>query len=222
MDSSHISMIYFDLDVSEVCNQYNFSSSEPIPVGINIENYLKVMKLMKGKKNVSLGLTINPNKRDVLSFSAKADKNVFNFDLRLMDIDVEELQVPPYDDYAQISFPIKELSDLINPIDSDTIEIGVSPDETTALLYKAESDTGTLFGKIVDGEFSGRPQKIVHKVSMSYMKNYCAVPSDLAPKVNFLFQEGYPLFIKYQFGENSHLSLYIAPKMTDDDEMQTI
>ena len=219
MDSAHVSMIFFDLDVSEVCNKYEFKSDSPISAGINVENYLKVMKLLKGKKNVTLGLSLKPNNMDVLSFSAKADKNVFNFDLRLMELDVEQLQVPPYDDFAQLSFPIKEMSDLINPIDSDTMEVGISPDEPNVLLYKAESDTGTLFGKITDGEFMGRPQQIIHKVAMSYLKNYCGVPSDLAPKVNFLFQEGYPLFIKYQFGENSQLQLYIAPKI--DDEMET-
>ena len=215
MDSSHVSMFNLHLDVSEVCNRYNFTSPSPISAGINVENYLKVMKMVKGKKNVTLCLSINLNKPDVMSFSAKAEKNVFNFDLRLMDIDVEELQVPPYDDFAQISFPIKEVSDLINPIEGDTMEIGVSPDEQNVLLYKAESDMGTLFGKITDGEFSGRPQKIVHKVSMSYLKNYCGVPPDLAPKINFLFQEEFPLFIKYEFGENSRLDLFVAPKIDD-------
>jgi proliferating cell nuclear antigen PCNA len=216
MDSSHISMINLHLDVTEVCTTYNFHSNSPIKAGINVEHYLKVMKLLNGKKNVSLKLSLNSNNMDVLVFSAKADKNIFNFDLRLMEIDVKEIPIPPCDDFAQISFPIKQISELINPIDCAAMEIGVSVDEPNSLLYKAESDTGTLFGKITGGESSGRPQKIVHKVSLSYLKTYCGVPPDLAPKVNFFFQLEFPLLIKYEFGENSYLEMYVAPKIDDD------
>jgi proliferating cell nuclear antigen PCNA len=218
MDSSHVSMIYFSLDPSEVCNRYDFKSPTPLVVGLSIVNYLKVMKLMKGKKNVSLGLSMDTKNLDVMTILVNADKNVFNFDLKLMDIEVDELMIPPYEDFTMVAFPIKEVSDLLSPIDGDVIEIGIAPDCPGTVLYTSSSDVGTLFGKITDGEVVGETRQIKLKLSLLILKNFCAVPSDLSPKIEFYFKEDFPLAVKYKFGENSRMEIYIAPKIDDDME----
>lgn len=218
MDSSHISMINFYLDTTEVCNTYSFSSQEPLKVGISVENYLKVMKLVK-KKNASVGLTIDVNRSDVITFVVKSDNNIFSFDMKLMDIEIDDLMIPPLEEHTQISFPIKTVTDLLGPVEGSDIELGISPEDPTSVLYCVKSETGTLFGKIIGGSVTfGEPQSVKLRLAMSCMKNYCVVPVDLASSISLVFKRDFPLVVRYEFGEKSKLELYIAPKIDDMEE----
>lgn len=212
MDSAHVSMVNFSLNVRDVCTKYNLMTSELLTVGINIESYLKVMKLVKGKKNVKVSLSMNTKNMDIISFLVTMTNNTFAFDLKLMDIQVEQLVIQNYDNFTRVRFPVREISDLLSSIEGDVIELGVSENEVTSMYYNIKSDIGELSGKITNGEHYGNVKTIRMKLSLNCIKNFCVSPCDIGTAINFVFQDEFPIKLLYEIGEKSFFELYIAPK----------
>lgn len=226
MDSSHISLVHFHLNVDEAFTKYEYTYSSPsLRVGFSTANFLKVMNL--ADKDASVGLKIDASNLDVMVFTIKSDNNVMQFDLRLMDIDMDELEIPTPGEHFTLTFPTSVVSPLIKKINGDAIELCVSPEDPSSLMYTTSGQIGTLFGKLTNGIPNGTPRCAASKLklSMKYMKTFCC---DLCDYVSFNFEPENPLRIDYKIcasfivkdglitrvmKDKSCLVFYLAPKI---------
>jgi proliferating cell nuclear antigen len=221
MDSSHVSLVYVKLTVSEMFD--NYKCTEPHSLGVSIPNALKVLKLADKSTKVTFNhKTPDANTLTLGIVSSGEGKMNFMFDLNLMNIDKEGLQIPQdmmgwsmTADYKDVSGVIKNMGDF-----GDALELcigGVIGDE---ILYQIIGDHGKVTGKIqiVKKKWIGKTVApvgaITMKLSMRHMKSYMTC-RDLSDSIELFMGPDIPLCITYRMGEESVVTFYVAPKITE-------
>jgi hypothetical protein len=235
MDASHVSLMFMNLCSIEAFKSYDYTHTEPtLRVGFSLINFLRVSKQIY--KDSVVGLTLNVDNLDVMTFTVKSDKNSFQYDLKLMDIDNEELTVPPPGEHFTMTFDTATISDFFRKIDGDTINIGVSVEDPLSLIYKVSGDIGTMFGKLTGGIALGgteeTPFEIRMTLSVKYLQSYCTVKPGQCEYITFQFERNAPLKIIYKvcgkfvkrdgvvsrvIDDKSELVFYISPRIENDE-----
>ena len=213
-DMIGVSCLDLKLDVNEVCNTYKYKHDAGcLNLGICVKHFMTVMKLVDRKSTLGL-ICNNPDK---LTFSIKDDKNVCQFDLKLMEIETEPFDVDFPFETSSISFDAKYVSGFLSKINDtcDIIKLGICKDDKGSLFYNAEMDEGEIFGKLINGEAGGSPNvTCTVRVSRNLLNSYSSVKHDISKRIKFVFiDEANPLRISYDIGENNVFDLYIAPKV---------
>lgn len=213
MDSSHISMASFKLSTDVF--QY-YECNESINLGLNLETICKVLKVIT--KGDVLGIESGLN-LDKISVQIKNDdtKKEYIFDLKLMDIDGEELDVPPIPDGWRITIDSDEyLKNMTTMMDfGDSVEIGCSDDK---MYFKVSGDTADVMISNTTsctwhGDMSLK-QNIISKFTSRLMKQYGS-GKKIAKQIHFVLANDQPLLIRYNITENSVVDMFIAPKIDD-------
>ena len=102
MDGNHISLVSLKL---ESCNFEHYECSNTFKVGINILNFYKLIKIVGNNDTISLWITTD-NSAELKIIIENTEKNsITEFDLRLLDIDEEELTIPDTEFETIITMP---------------------------------------------------------------------------------------------------------------------
>lgn len=221
MDSSHVSLVTLKMVAAELFVDYH--CTEPHVIGVALKNLLMLLKL--ADKKTKVGFSQKKPDDDTLTVTLKSENGATDllFDLKLMDIDSEELQIP--DDmsgwrvhlsYTDIAGMVKNMSEF-----GDVISLCLNIEVPDVILYQIKGDTGTVTGKLQtkSRQWVGSAvpdNSVTMKLSMRYMKNYmsCRGVSD---NVELLMGNDIPICISYKLGAQSVVSFYVSPKIHDDE-----
>jgi len=249
MDNAHVAILELSLP-SGWFDVYEISSSENSDAGVRIgfnatylhrilssrdkEQQIQLVHSSEDTDRLMIHLT-KPELSDSASSKAKEKKPAPNnfdkhFELPLIDIDEETMQIPSIEYAAELSMQSSQFADIITQLKmfGDTMDVQCS--EERIALASTSQDQGKMFVEIGINdlaEFSiDEGADLALSFSLTYLKYFCAY-SKIAELVSIKFGESYPMRISYSLGhslshslgeeEDAALVFYLAPKINEDD-----
>ena len=148
-------------------------------------------------------------------------KNVFDkhFELPLMDIENELMNIPDFESQADILIPSNKFSNMIGQLKlfGDSMEIECS--EEKIMLAASSLDAGKMYVEIKFDDLQSysinEGQEVKLSFGLTFLHNICYY-SKLAKNVELKITENYPMKITYDLGDDAKIMYYLAPKISDD------
>jgi proliferating cell nuclear antigen len=223
MDSSHVSMASFSF-YSDMFSFYE--CNETIDLGVDLNNLFKILKVIV--KDDYLGFeTLKEDQLSVQIKNPKTEKEWY-FDLKLMDIESEEMEIPDTPTGWQVVFSSDEFAKNISTMAQfgDSINVGTT-DGKLLLMADGEMSNATLSNNAncewvenkemteMTGEHIDK-HDVKLKITSRLLSKYGA-GKNLSKEVIIHVSPDCPIMIKYPLTEQSQVFFFIAPKMDDDD-----
>lgn len=242
MDSSRVSI--FEINIpSDWFDTYEHTNISAIPIGLSSMLLFKILNTRDKiqelnivyKEEDSDKLFINFTcGRSVVNSIAPSDgaetpimremsvKAVFDkhFELPLMDIEYELMNITDQDSQAEFTVPSGTFSNLINQLGlfGETLEIDCS--EEKIMLHSLSVDQGKMAVEMkIDDltEYSINEGETMHiSFSLKILHNICLY-NKLSKDVIVHLTTNFPMKIVYDLGENANMVFYLAPKIEDSD-----
>ena len=216
MDSSHVAMVVVNINKS-LFDVYDLPEGE-VHVGLGLKSLNSILKLV-GEKD-QLQIIYNESKNCVLNvqFANVQKKRNYDFDLKLIDIDNDELQVPEMDFTHGLNLMAVDFAQMINDcvVFGDTVKIAIGDEK---LVTSVEGETANSFMSL-DGErnLSNDGDPVSMKLALRYLQIF-SKGKEVSKKVIIRTLEGVPLEVTYPIDEagKSSIVFYLAPKIEDDE-----
>jgi len=179
--------------------------------------------LSRAQENNTLVMYCDPGSADALNIDMlvtgkdKESKGEYNryFQIPLVDTEQEMLDIPAIEYDAEFSLKSKQLVDLTGQLIlfGDVLNI-VCSEEGIDLHTSGDHGTMKVAIPIDDlNEFSiSEGETIDLSYSLTYVHKMC-LTTKLSKDIEIGIREDYPISIKYNLGENSHVLFFVAPKV---------
>lgn len=205
MDSNHISYIkgFFPADFFE---EYNFQQNKTYGLDIGILN--KIFSITKTSNDMKI--CFNDDKIEI-TFDDGNNKKFY--DVKLLDIDSESLEIVDSEKYNLISLNSKEFNLLCREINDlgTTIDIEIFQN-SNLIKFSVEGD----MAKMVSEKYNRYNSSIDCKIcaDIKYLLTFSKF-SSLSNNVTIKIDNEFPLKISYDLPRDSNLYFYLSPKISD-------
>ncbi|KAJ2162956.1 hypothetical protein GGF46_000142 [Coemansia sp. RSA 552] len=222
MDKSHIALSFLHLR-NDGFSEYRCDRSQTL--GINLGSLGKVLKCAANDDQVQIKATDQAESLS-LSFESTTKDRVSEFNLKLMDIDIDSIDVPDMDYQATVEMSSSEFARIVR----DLMSIGeaVSIDATKqGVRFSTNGDDGNgsilLKHQSIDSEDS--PSKtsvrinepVSHSLALKYLANF-AKAAPLADTVAINLIEEAPVMFEFKISDMGHIRFYLAPQIEDEND----
>lgn len=218
MDTSHVSLVALLLKGSEF-DHYRCDRS--LSLGLNLASLTKVLKCSANDDIVTLKAADDGDKLTFVFESTNQDR-ISEFDLKLMDIDSEQLGIPDAKYSSVIEMPSGEFQRIMRDMGTigDSITINCSKE---AVKFAATGDIGEANVTIrqnsnVDSEDDAVTISLSEPVSLNFAVRYLNMftrATPLSSRVTLSLQQDKPLVVEYKIDEVGYIRFYLAPKIDD-------
>jgi len=220
MDSSRVSVFEITLP-STWFDNYEHTSASAITLGIPATMLFKILNTRDKQQDTEIIYNEDDDKLFV-NFSSQ-NTSVFNkrFELPLIDLDCELMEIPYTESEAEYSIESTTFANLINQLKifGDTIEIQCTEDKI--ILHSISIEAGKMLVDINIDELTeysiteGEIMKL--SFSLSMLHNICMY-NKISKEVEIHLIKNFPMKIVYALGDdNARFTFYLAPKIGDDD-----
>jgi proliferating cell nuclear antigen len=221
MESSHVVLAML-LMRSEAFESYRCDRT--MPIGINIVSLSKIIKCCGNDDSITIkaddgGETIN------FVFESKNGERVSDYDLKLMDLDVECLGIEESEPDVGVQMPSDELQRICRDLSniSESVEISAVKD-SIKFATKGDLGSGNIIirsSAAVDKEEKAQTKITMRKpvnssVSLKFLSAFTKA-TGLSPTVKMEISDKQPLLVEYSLGEVGHVRFYLAPKLGEDE-----
>jgi len=219
MDSSHVALVSLLLRESAFSD---FKCERPTSLGMNVDSLAKILKMCGPNDSLKLQWRAGA---DIVSFQCESgdDDRIADFDLKLMQIESEHMEIPEQHYKVSARLPSAEFQKICR----DLKEFG----ETMQVKASKEGITFSVHGDVGSGNVMLKPReadKAEDKVSLTvhepvtatfalrYLVNF-AKAAPLCGSVELGLGPDAPLLVKYELekSENGHMQFYLAPKIDE-------
>jgi len=219
MDSSHVALVSLLLRESAFSD---FKCERPTSLGMNVDSLAKILKMCGPNDSLKLRWRVGA---DIVSFQCENgdDDRIADFDLKLMQIESEHMEIPEQHYKVSARLPSAEFQKICR----DLKEFG----ETMQVKASKEGITFSVHGDVGSGNVMLKPReadKPEDKVSLTvhepvtatfalrYLVNF-AKAAPLCGSVELGLGPDAPLLVKYELekNENGHMQFYLAPKIDE-------
>lgn len=210
MDNSHVSLISLWLS-SDFFDIYKCEKN--IVLGINLTILNKCLRFINNEYN----LIIKYENKDSINIIATNDNKNKEYNIKLLNIENERLEIPDTDYGTIISLLSLDFQNICNELSQigETIDINIMKDNIT---FSTESEN--LNEKIKLKFDDEKVQKVNYEedlkstFSSKYLNSFVKA-SSLSNNViiNLIYES--PLLIEYKIDENSYIKYYLAPKIEE-------
>jgi proliferating cell nuclear antigen len=219
MDTSHISI--FELNIpSSWFDEY--SVNKDVTLGINTLLMFKILSTRE--KTQSIHIIAEEGDVDVLEMAFSSEKVIFNkaFQIPLVDLDADQLNIPEMEYEAEFSLPAADFSQLVNQLKLFGDNIDISCSEEVIALHTKTSDSGKMSVKIKIDDLTSFEIEEGKELDISFSLNHlCNIMqfNKIASDVNIGITSGNPLKTKFVISEteNAYIVMYLAPRIDDDN-----
>lgn len=222
MDQAHVCLVTMTLR-SQAFEIYR--CDRPLSMGINITSFIKILKCAGNDDSVKIVADDAEADSAEFIFENPGADRVAHFELKLMDIDTEQMSVPEECDYqAIVNMPSNEYRRIFSDLSiiGDTISIEVTKN-TACFSVEGDIGSGSLNIQQTDDADSKNPVTINVKepIKMTFPGKYLnmftkAVP--ISETVTLCLQEGSPLAIEFSIpDEAGFVRYFLAPKIDQED-----
>lgn len=221
MDSSHVSLVALSLR-SEGFKDYR--CDRDITLGINFASLSKILKCMGNKD--SLALRADDDGDTVLFVFESPDQGrISNFELKLMDIDTEQLGIPDTEYKCVIKMPSTEFQRICRDLSAigDTVIVAATKE---GVKFSVTGDIGsgdmTLKNSTqsVDNDENENvlielDEPVTQTFALRYLNNFTKA-SSLSQTVSISLGPDVPLVVEYKIDDLGYVRYYLAPKIDDN------
>jgi len=219
MDSSHVALVSLLLRESAFGD---FKCDRPTSLGMNVDSLSKIFKMCG--PNDSLKLRYQ-NDADTLNFQCESsdDDRIADFDLKLMQIEAEHMEIPEQQYKVVVRLPSSEFQKICRDLKEfgETMQISASKE---GIKFSVAGDVGSGNVMLKPRESEKPEEKVVLTVhepvtatfALRYLVNF-AKAAPLCGSVELGLGPDAPLLVKYDLetSDNGHMQFYLAPKIDE-------
>jgi len=220
MDSSHVSLVAVELRSGGFDH---YRCDRTISLGFNSANMSKILKCA-GNDDVITLKAEDTAASLMLMFESPSQDRIADFELKLMDIDSEQLGIPDTDYKCTIKMPSSEFQRIIRDLQvlGDTCVISCTKE---GVRFSVSGDLGT--GNVLIRSNSA-PEKEEDQVlidmeepveltfALRYL-NFFTKATSLGPSVIISMSPDVPVVVEYPIEESGHIKYYLAPKIDENE-----
>lgn len=222
MDHSHVSIMELILPASWFST---YEVSKSMVIGLNAVLLYRVLNARDKTQKIHLICNEIPDCLNVHLTSDSKKEFDKHFELPLIDVDCELMQIPDVDYVAEIDIGSQQFASIINQLKmfGDLLELTCT--EEKIQLASSSQEQGKMFVEISIEDVSGyainEGQELKVGFSLNYLHNMCMY-SKIAKEVHLEFSENYPMKFSYFLGEEQEgveracLRFYLAPRVDED------
>ncbi|XP_020635824.1 proliferating cell nuclear antigen isoform X2 [Pogona vitticeps] len=221
MDSSHVSLVQLTMR-SEGFDTYRCDRN--IAMGVNIVSLSKVLKCASNEDIITLRAEDNADTL-VLVFETPNQEKVSDYEMKLMDLDVEQLGIPEQEYSCVVKMPSGEFARICRDLShiGDAVVISCTKD---GVKFSATGELGNGNIKLsqtsdVDKEEEAVIIEMNEPVQLTFALrylNFFIKATPLSPTVTLSMSADIPLVVEYKIADMGHLKYYLAPKIEDQEE----
>lgn len=215
IDSSHVSLVGLNLPSDSFIS---YVVQKRVNVGINLSSFLLILKtaevddVVKFKKQESDDtLTI------MFSKSFKTNDECSTYQLKLIEIDQEMLNIPDYEEFCEIRMPSKKFLKYCKDFQtfSDTVNITITNGEVVQASLDCDGEKAKgnkqLYHKADEIEIRTSVDKFKASFSLRHLCQF-AKSSLVSPVVVIKMKDESPIMLIYVLANKGHLTFFLAPK----------
>eukprot|EP00619_Florenciella_sp_RCC1007_P015161 CAMPEP_0205908826 /NCGR_PEP_ID=MMETSP1325-20131115/3474_1 /ASSEMBLY_ACC=CAM_ASM_000708 /TAXON_ID=236786 /ORGANISM="Florenciella sp., Strain RCC1007" /LENGTH=261 /DNA_ID=CAMNT_0053275067 /DNA_START=35 /DNA_END=820 /DNA_ORIENTATION=- len=222
MDSSHVSLCALVLR-SDGFDHYRCDRT--ISLGLNLGNMGKILKCAGNEDVVTLK---SEDEGDMLTimFESPSQDRISDFEMKLMDIDAEQLGIPDQEYACNIRLPSAEFQRIIRDLGvlGDTCTISVTK-EGVKFSVSGDLGTGNVMLRNSAGSVEKEEEQVVIEMdepceltfAMRYL-SFFTKATPLGPTVNLSMSPDVPIVVEYPIETAGHIRFYLAPKLDEGEE----
>ncbi|KAI9225423.1 MAG: proliferating cell nuclear antigen, N-terminal domain-containing protein [Piptocephalis tieghemiana] len=219
MDSSHVALVSLLL-TSEAFDPYRCDRN--LTLGINIKALVQILKCA-GNDDVITLRAEEPADSLALVFEPASLERISEYEMKLMDIDSERLEIPDTAYHAEITMSAAEFQRICR--DMQTLSESVTIEATKeGVKFSAEGELGngsvTLKqGGSIDSSDSTTielVQPTTQTFSVKYLVNF-SKSTALADQVRLAMTAPLPMLVEYKISDCGHLRFFLAPKIDEEE-----
>ncbi|KAJ1641929.1 hypothetical protein LPJ64_006168 [Coemansia asiatica] len=222
MDKSHIALSFLHLR-SDGFSEYRCDRSQTL--GINLNSFSKILKCSANDDQVQIKAADEAEALS-LTFENSAKDRMSEFNLKLMDIDIDSVEVPDMDYQATVSMSAQEFARIVRDLGS--IGEAVTIDATKqGVRFSATGDDGSgnillKHQKSVDDDSTSATtveitEPVSHSLALKYLANF-AKAAPLADRVTINLIEEAPVMFEFKISDMGHIRFYLAPQIEEDND----
>nr|AEF33791.1 proliferating cell nuclear antigen [Karenia brevis]AEF33793.1 proliferating cell nuclear antigen [Karenia brevis] len=219
MDSSHVALVALLLRESAFSD---FKCDRAASLGMNVESLGKIFKMCGPSDSLKLRWQ---NDADTVSFQCESgeDDRIADFDLKLMQIESEHMEIPEQQYKVLARLPSSEFMKICRDLKEfgETMQIQASKE---GIRFSVQGDIGTGNVMLKPRESEKPEEKVtltVHEsVTATFALRYLVTFSKAAPlcsSVELGLGPDSPLSVKYELenADNGFMQFYLAPKIDE-------
>lgn len=208
MDSSHISLVNIFLP----CNYFNkYNCIEPEIFGVNLTLFSKIINT--GNINDELKIIFDSDYIE-FTFYNKSYTKIYN--LKLIEIDEEELNITEPEDTTKIQLSSKMFHNFIKDF-NDVGEIMNIKIKDGSIFMESKGEMTGLNLELMKPYTASNLKDIETSYDCKYIHMF-SKGYNITPEVELTLHSEYPLKLSYEFMNGAYINYHIAPKIGDDDD----
>lgn len=219
MDSSHVALV--DVSLSAAAFDH-FRCDRPLALGLQTSNISKIFKMMGNDDVVSLKAE-DEGDTLTLTFESTKTETIADFDLKLMEIDNDQLGIPDTPYKCTVKMPSNEFQRIVRDLQvlGDTCTISCTKEGikfsvtgavgTGNILIKANSTSD----KDDDHVVIDMEEPVELNFALRYL-NFFTKATPLSGCVVISLSPEVPIVIEYPIEDVGHVKYYLAPKIDDE------
>eukprot|EP00563_Minutocellus_polymorphus_P004476 CAMPEP_0181042792 /NCGR_PEP_ID=MMETSP1070-20121207/12347_1 /TAXON_ID=265543 /ORGANISM="Minutocellus polymorphus, Strain NH13" /LENGTH=259 /DNA_ID=CAMNT_0023121045 /DNA_START=48 /DNA_END=827 /DNA_ORIENTATION=- len=220
MDSSHVSLVAVTLRSSGFDH---FRCDRPISLGFNSANMSKILKCAGNDDVVTLKAE-DEGDTLTLMFESEGQDRIADFELKLMDIDSEQLGIPDTEYQCTVKMPSGEFQRIIRDLQvlGDTCTISCTKE---GIRFSVSGDLGT--GNVLVRQNSTAEKEEEQVVidmqepveltfALRYL-NFFTKATGLGPTVILSMSPDVPVVVEYPIEDTGDIKYYLAPKIDEGE-----
>jgi proliferating cell nuclear antigen len=218
MDQSHVSLVSLNLKPEGF--EY-FRCDKSITLGINLLSLYKILKCASNEDSVTISCK---ETMEILSFlfESPANDRISEFQLRLIQINTEQLGIPDTEYPTVVYLTSGEYRRICSDLSilGDTIQIEVSK---LGIKFEIEGDIGKgsiILRRSKKNENSDESTDFVNNetikmtFALRYLNNFSKA-TPLCDRIVLRMSKDMPLQLEFKIGLHGCIRYYLAPKMDD-------
>jgi len=219
MDSSHVALVSVFLRESAFAD---FKCDRPTSLGVNVDSLAKIFKMCGPSDSLKLRWQ---NNADTLNFQCESgeDDRIADFDLKLMQIESEHMEIPEQHYKVVAKMPSSEFQKICRDLKEfgETMQMSASKE---GIKFSVAGDVGSGSVMLKPRESQKSEERVsltVHEpVTANFALRYLANFSKAAPlcgTVELGLGPDAPLLVKYDLeqADNGYMQFYLAPKIDE-------
>jgi len=219
MDSARVSIVEMYIP-ADWFDKYENTKGGTITLGINTTIMFKVLSTRDKIQSILLEYDLDQSDKLGLEFTSES-KSVFNknFEIPLMDIDEEMMEIPTMDYQAEFSLPSANFASLVTQMKlfGDTLQFECSEDKIQ--MSAVSLDVGKMNVNIPIDDLNSfsinEGEELNLSFSITHLSSICAY-SKIAKDIDISITNNYPIRLTYLLNDNgAKFVFYLAPKISD-------
>jgi len=220
MDNSHVSLVSMLLR-SDGFDK--FRCDRNLSMGINLASMVKIMKCAASEDIMTMKAQ-DSGDTVTFEFESPNQEKVSDYEMKLMNLDQEQLGIPETDYSCVITIPSGEFAKICRDLNQFGEAVVISCTKT-GVKFSSVGDIGSANVKLVPTSNAEKPEKDV-KIEMQkpctlnfackYLLSFTKA-TPMTPQVQLSMSSDVPLVVEYKIADFGYIRYYLAPKIDDDD-----